>query len=105
VGAAYPRLFTASEWRALGQALRLSERQLRIAQLICAEQTLAQIARRLNRSRDTVATHVKLLYRRLGVRSRVGVAVRLIERQRKLERKFGIAETSSNREKSLEQVN
>ncbi len=79
------RLFTADEWQALGGALRLSERQLRIAQLICAEYTLAQIARRLNRSRDTIATHVRLLYKRLRARSRVGVVVRLVECHRNLQ--------------------
>ena len=64
--------------------LRLTRRQLVVAQLVCAECSVAQMARKLDRSPDTVSTHLKSLYHRLGVRTRAGVVVRLVEAEQRL---------------------
>ncbi len=79
-----PPLFSANEWRRLGRALGLTDRQVCVAQLICAECTVSDMAGRLGRSADTVSSHLRAIYERLGVRTRVGVVVRLVEAQRRL---------------------
>jgi len=78
-------LFTRARWRELGEYLRLTPRQLAVARLLCADLSNAEIARRLGLSNDTVGTHLRSLYRRLEVASRVGVVVRLVLAERELD--------------------
>jgi DNA-binding NarL/FixJ family response regulator len=80
-----PPLFPPALWRQLARHLGLTKRQLLVAQMICAECTVPDIARRMERSPSTIASHVRRLYRRLGVRTRVGVVVRLVEHARSIE--------------------
>jgi len=78
-------LFSPQRWRELAAFLRLTPRQLAVARLLCADFSNAEIAQRLGLSNDTVGTHLKALYRRLDVQSRVGVVVRLVLVERKLD--------------------
>ncbi len=84
--AASRRLFKESDWPALARALRLSPRQLEIAELICEELTYAAIASRLGISINTVRMHIRGLFEKLGVQDRVGVVLRLALTQRRLAR-------------------
>lgn len=80
-----PPLFTERQWRQLARQLELTPRQVAVAQLICAECQISDMARRMHVSPNTVGSHLKTLYVRLGVRSRVGVVIRLVLAARKLE--------------------
>ena len=73
-----PRLFTEREWHQLACQLGLTPRQVAVARLICADCRISDMARRLGLSRDTVGSHLKALYARLKVQSRVGVVVQLV---------------------------
>jgi DNA-binding NarL/FixJ family response regulator len=57
----------------------LSERELEVARLIIDRRTNAEIAAELFLSKKTVETHVRNLFHKLGVSSRVEVA-RAVER-------------------------
>jgi DNA-binding CsgD family transcriptional regulator len=77
-------LFTPQEWGTVARLLGLTPRQLNVAELLCAECSQRDMARRLGLSMDTVRTHLRALYARLHVQSRVGVVVRLVLAQREL---------------------
>lgn len=71
-------LFSAARWRELGDYLRLTPRQLAVARLVCADCRISDMSRELGLSPNTVGSHLKALYARLGAQSRVGVVVRLV---------------------------
>lgn len=79
-----PALFTPEEWLTVGRLLRLTPRQRAVAELLCAECSQRDMAQRLGLSVDTIRAHLRALYARLCVRSRVGVIVRLVLAQREL---------------------
>jgi DNA-binding CsgD family transcriptional regulator len=54
----------------VGRRLGLSGRELEIVRLLCEGQKAVAIARELKISRNTVATHLKRLYRKLEVHDR-----------------------------------
>jgi DNA-binding CsgD family transcriptional regulator len=59
-----------SEWQAVATALRLSDRQLQIAQYLFDGFDEASIAKALGLSHHTVHTHIHRLYRSLHIASR-----------------------------------
>lgn len=71
-------LFTAEEWRALACGLGLTTRQREIARLICWGDSRVKIAKALRIAPDTVHAHTKEVFRKAGVRNRVGFVVRLV---------------------------
>ena len=77
-----PVLFTPVQWPVIAKVLRLTPRQRAVAELLCAEYSQRDISQRLKVSANTVRTHLRALYARLGVRSRVGVVIRLIMAER-----------------------
>ena len=79
-----PELFTKAEWAALAERFGLSPRQAQIARLICLAFSNLRIARELGLKRDTVRMHNKELFRKLGIRQRMGVPIRLVLACRKL---------------------
>lgn len=84
-----PDLFTASEWKKLGERLALTPRQLEIARLICRGCNRSSIAEALSISPATVRMHMAALFKRLGVRERLGVVVRLVLAHQELARDEG----------------
>ncbi|MGD1277186.1 MAG: helix-turn-helix transcriptional regulator [Tepidisphaeraceae bacterium] len=57
-------------WKRLGVRLRLSQRELQIAQGVLRDRKESAIARDLGMSRHTVHTHLERLYAKLSVRNR-----------------------------------
>lgn len=61
----------------LGAGFALSERELAVAEAAAAGATIAEIARDLDLGTETVRTHLKAVYRKLEVASRVDLAAAL----------------------------
>ncbi len=67
-------------WDEVTEKYSLSPRQVEIAKLICDSLSNDQIAEELGITPNTVRMHIKLLYEKMGVKDRVGVAMRLLQR-------------------------
>ncbi len=70
-------LLSPAEWRMAAAALKLSPRELEIVQCIFDGKIEGAIALRLGISTHTVHTHVKRLYRKLGVCDRCELLIRI----------------------------
>ena len=70
-----PELFSVQEWRAIAAHLGLSDQQARIARWICRGLGNEAIAKRLGVSRDTIRMHTRVLYKKLRIKTRIGVPV------------------------------
>lgn len=57
--------------RAIERAIPLGRRQQEVAELVAAGATVAEAARHIGISAETVRSHLRVVYRRLGARSRV----------------------------------
>ena len=66
-------------WAAIARRLRLSPRELQIAQLIFQDSKELAIADALGMSPHTVRTHMERLYRKLSVKSRVKLVLRITQ--------------------------
>ena len=75
-------LFSERQWRRLAEHFGLSARQRAIARLMCRGLKRQAIALELAISVNTVRTHVRGLFRRLDVDSRLGLVVRLVLAER-----------------------
>lgn len=73
-----PELFSVAEWKALGESLGLTPRQLQVARLVCRGCGRSEIAHRLGVAPSTVRMHSVELFRRLDIHDRIGVPIRLI---------------------------
>ena len=71
------RMLSEARWCAIGEALRLSGRELQIVRCLFDDLTEAAIALELGISAHTVHTHLERLYRKLGVVSRCGAILRV----------------------------
>jgi DNA-binding NarL/FixJ family response regulator len=79
-----PELFGDHEWPRLGEALGLTPRQLLVARSMCRGLKREAIARQLGISENTVRTHVRGLFSRVGVSNRLALVVRLVLTDRAL---------------------
>ena len=70
-------IFTAGQWRSLGECLKLSARELQITQFVFDDCREDDIARRLGISPHTVHSYLNRLYRKAGVGSRGQLLVRV----------------------------
>ncbi len=87
-------VLTISQWTAVGLSLRLSPRELQIAQSVFDDQKEAAIADDLGISAHTVHTHLERLYRKIGVHGRTTMAVRVLAEHLRLmadDRQSGLA--------------
>jgi len=73
-----PELFTPRQWAVLTKRLDLSPRQAEIARLICLGYRNNEVPALLRLHDATIRVHRRVLYRKLGIRDRVGVPVKLI---------------------------
>jgi len=78
----WPPLFSQSAWLRIVRRLRLSKRQAEVAALLGRECLVREIAAELGISPDSVRHHCKVLFKRLGVKSRLGVVLRLVHESR-----------------------
>ncbi len=73
-----PVLFTPAEWRVLEIRFSLTPRQAQICKLICEGQADKNIAAALEITLDTVRMHLREVFRKLGVQTRVSVILKLV---------------------------
>ena len=76
------RLFTESEWAQLTEHLSLSPRQIQIIRLLCDGHKNYSAASTLGISSETVRTHLKQVYAKLGVSDRFELLCLLVETSR-----------------------
>lgn|GEM_PF-2144272 len=70
--------YEIQNWAFIARFFGLSKRQREIAQRICQSMSAESIANDLNISSNTVRMHIKVLYEKLSVKDRVGVAMRCV---------------------------
>jgi DNA-binding NarL/FixJ family response regulator len=75
-------LFTPECWSRLQQRFRLSCRQTQICKLVCEGYANKQIAGELGVTLDTIRMHLKEVFRKMEVRTRVDLVVSLVIAQR-----------------------
>lgn len=71
--------FTSDAWSHISKTLALSPREFQIVRAVLDEKHENEIAEELGISPHTVHTYLERLYRKLHVRSRVGLVLRLVE--------------------------
>jgi DNA-binding NarL/FixJ family response regulator len=71
-------LLDAAQWAYLQRRYELTPRERQVAELVCRGLTGSSIARHLNVRPETVKTHVRNIYRRVGVRSKVLMLLRFV---------------------------
>jgi DNA-binding NarL/FixJ family response regulator len=72
------RVFSEQAWKAIGQSLKFSGRELEIVRGIFEDRTEFAIAADLNISPHTVHTHVDRLHHKLHVANRVQLVLRVM---------------------------
>ena len=65
------RFISPQAWTGIGARLKLSNRELQIAQCVCRDRKESAIARELGVSPHTVHTHLERLYTKIGVCNRI----------------------------------
>jgi len=71
-------LLTETQWLRIARSLMVSDREFQIVRLVFEDEHERDIAARLGISLNTVHTHLKHLFRKLGVQSRVGLVLRVV---------------------------
>ena len=69
-------ILSQAQWRAIGEALQLSQRELQIVQCVFYGASEVNIALELGISAHTVHAYVRRLYHKLGIRERCELAGR-----------------------------
>ena len=72
-------VYSDSAWKAIGQSLALSGRELEIVRGVFEDRTEYAIATDLNISPHTVHTHVERLHHKLQVANRVQLVLRVMD--------------------------
>ena len=68
---------TAEDWVNVGTAMKLTARELEVANLLFAGKTRAGVAQRLHLDVETVRVYVDRLFKKLGVRDLRGMILRI----------------------------
>jgi DNA-binding NarL/FixJ family response regulator len=68
---------TAEDWVNVGAAMKLTARELEVANLLFTGKTRAGVARRLQLDVETVRVYIDRLFRKLGVRNLRGLILRI----------------------------
>jgi len=71
-------LFSEEQWLMIADRLELSRRELQIVKLVFEDAEERHIAGQLGVSVNTIHTHLKRLYNKLGVTSRVGLVLEIV---------------------------
>jgi DNA-binding NarL/FixJ family response regulator len=72
------KLFTEDEWRQIGHHLCFSERQLCIARMLAAGKTLNTISKELVTSPHTVRVHMKRIFKKAQVKTKLDLVVQFV---------------------------
>ncbi|MBN1846519.1 MAG: helix-turn-helix transcriptional regulator [Sedimentisphaerales bacterium] len=72
-------LIPEAQWMYLCKRYRLTQREYQIAQLICRGLSIDQAARSLDIKASTIKTHLRNLYRKTWVNSKISMLLRFVE--------------------------
>jgi DNA-binding NarL/FixJ family response regulator len=78
-----PVLLNERQWLYVQKRYELTPRELQVAALVCRGLRNGSIARSLRIQPGTVKTHVKNIYRKVRVRSKIAMLLRFVEEVRK----------------------
>ena len=85
--AAEPGLLNDEQWRIVREKYRMTPREIEIAKLICRGLSNEDIANVVQIRYGTVKTHIRNIYRRVHVKSKVAMLLRFIDDSRGAARK------------------
>jgi DNA-binding NarL/FixJ family response regulator len=71
-------LINDQKWTQIGKRYNMTPRELEVAKLACRGLDNKQIGRTLNIKDGTVKTHIRNIYRRLNVQSRIAMFLKFI---------------------------
>lgn len=77
-------MFAPTEWRAMGRRLGLTDREVEVVRAMFDYRTELDMAQALGCKPDTLHTHVRRIYDKLGVKSRVEVVLAAVACSRTL---------------------
>ena len=77
-------LLTKKQWQYVQRLYRISPRELEVAILICRGYANAEVAKKLKIKDATVKTHLRNLYRRLRVGTKVQMLLKFVDTVRTL---------------------
>jgi len=72
-------LLDGKQWSYVKERYRMTQRELQIAQLVCRGLSNENIAQNLRIQQGTVKTHIRNIYRKAWVRSKVALFLRFIK--------------------------
>lgn len=72
-------LITPKQWRYIQRRCHISPRELQVAMLICRGFTNEEIAKTLRIKPATVKTHIRNVYRRIHVRTKIQMLLKFVE--------------------------
>ncbi len=72
-------LITPKQWRYIQRRCQISPRELQVAMLICRGFTNEEIAKNLRIKPATVKTHLRNIYRRIHVRTKIQMLLKFVE--------------------------
>jgi DNA-binding CsgD family transcriptional regulator len=72
-------LFNDDQWRIVREKYHMTPREIEIAKLICRGLSNEDIADSVKIKYGTVKTHIRNIYRRIHVKSKVGMLLRFME--------------------------
>ena len=75
----YTAPFNASQWSYLRKRFRMTKRELQIAELACQGFSNDKIAKTLKISVGTVKTHLRNIYRKIRVDSKIAMLLKFIK--------------------------
>lgn len=87
-----PRLALLKEehWSYIQRRFHMSPRELQVAELVCKGFSNEEIAKDLKIKHGTVKTHLRNIYRRIRVKSKIAMLLKVVDQATKLSAKAGI---------------
>ena len=77
-------LLSKKQWSYLQRCYELTPRELQVAELVCQGWQNSRIAKSLNIRLHTVKTHIRNIYRKVGVKSKINMLLRFVSEARSL---------------------
>jgi len=72
------KIISAQQWRQIGKIVSLTPREQQVTKLLLDGLTRDEIAAAIELSPSTIGHHMEMLYSKLRVNNRVGVALRIV---------------------------